>query len=374
VARPGLFERINMKKRKWILPVVAVISLFLLLASVSVDAQETKGYNEDDWTDQCELVILGHESTKTFRADGVDKAKMRIGIAEKDKKAIEPSELVLCKAQSDVTVILISENGTVKPQNVTIPKGNIVSEDISLTSTQPGIASITAMAANFNATGTSIKFATPPKPCVLYLDAIPKENITANGSALVRLTAKLLDKNGEPFKPYEDRKIDTWTDRGEGGPQIIISKNMLYGQGRFGTYKWGHSKITAISHDFNLTCNTVATFNPTIILPNIILALLGGFLGGFMKYYYEYKKGILFWPKKQKNGTYRLGMVGHSTINAFGGLIVYMGACYDVPFTNILGLPVEIGPSVFIIGLIGGLYGSIIISGLGKLINLVIGG
>ena len=67
----GLFERINMKKRKWILPVVAVISLFLLLASVSVDAQETKGYNEDDRTDQCELVILGHESTKTFRAVGV---------------------------------------------------------------------------------------------------------------------------------------------------------------------------------------------------------------------------------------------------------------------------------------------------------------
>ena len=67
-------------------------------------------------------------------------------------------------------------------------------------------------------------------------------------------------------------------------------------------------------------------------------------------------------------------MLGHSIINAFGGLIVYMGACYDVPFTNIFDLPVEIGPSVFIIGVMGGLYGSIIISGLGKSINLVIGG
>ena len=50
-----------MKRREKVLPVVAV-TLFLLLASVSVDARvnDGYGYNEDEWLAQYKLDIHKH--------------------------------------------------------------------------------------------------------------------------------------------------------------------------------------------------------------------------------------------------------------------------------------------------------------------------
>ena len=354
-----------MKNWKKNLTVVAIISLLLVLGTVLVDAQST---NENNWTDQCNFEIFIHKPDNVFRADGVDTAIMVIVITLKENAQWVTS-------QSNVSILLNSKNGTITPMKVTIPKGMGMSEKISLTSTQPGIAKVTAKSVGgFGGANTTIKFATPPKPCELYLKTEPKQNIPANGSALLGITVKLLDKNGQPFKPRKDRIIDTWTNRGDVGPQITIYNNTLYGRELFGTYKWGPTKIEAISHHFNLTNNIEVTFSPVIIFSNIFFAFLGGILGGFLKYYHEYKKGILFWPKKQKNDTYRLGMVSHTFINGLGGTFVYMCACYDVPFTNIFGLPVGIVYGAFVIGAIGGLYGFIIIYGLGGIINFFISG
>lgn len=103
----------------------------------------------------------------------------------------------------------------------------------------------------------------------------------------------------------------------------------------------------------------------------LLLALLGGFLGGFVKYYQEKKEGIVFKPTKQDDGTWRLGLIGHSIFHAFFGLIVYMGAALDMPLTNPFKLPIDIWYGVFMIGVIGGLYFFAIISGWGYFYELI---
>ena len=50
----------------------------------------------------------------------------------------------MVEARSDVEVLLSSENSTVEPQTITISQGKVRSEDLSLTSTQSGIACVKA--------------------------------------------------------------------------------------------------------------------------------------------------------------------------------------------------------------------------------------
>jgi hypothetical protein len=347
-----------MKRWEKIPPSVVVISLLLLLGCGSADAQGTSGYNGGVWTTQCKLAISEHQPDKTFSANEVDEAKMNIVI--RDKKTNYP-----VIAQSDIEVWLSSTNGTAKPQNVTISKGNANSEAISLTSTQPGIASVIAEAAGFEAATTSVEFVTPPRPCELLLEAHPTKNIPANGKDSAKLTVKLLCPDGEPFIPQKkDVHIDIWTNKGE-TCALKISTNTPYGREEFRTYKWGTINITARSPDFGLEDSTEVTFISTITALTIFIALLGGFLGGVVKYYQEYKKGIIFWPQKQENDTWRLGMLGHSFLHAFFGIIVYMGACLNMPLTNLFELPPDIWYGVFMIGFTGGIFFFFIISGWG---------
>ena len=333
-----------MEKWKKILLIVVVI--LLLLGGVSVNAQ---GYNEDDWIAQCKLAIFEHQPDKTVRADGVDKAKMNIVI--RDKKTNKMDEV-----QSDVEVLLSSENGTVEPQTVTISKGEVKSEDISLTSTQPGIARVKSEAGGFDVATTSVEFVLPPKPCELSLSARPTENITADGKHPTNLTVKLLINN-DPFIPQVDYiYIDIVTNRGETLPKIKIPKDKGYGQGQYKTQRGGTVKITAESVDFELKNSIDVTFVSPLTSLTLLLSLLGGFLGGLVKYYQEYKKGIVFLPKHQTDGTWRLGMLGHSFFHAFFGLIVYIGACLNMPLTNLFNLPIDIWHGVFMIGVTGGLF------------------
>ena len=350
-----------MKKWEKILPSVVVISLLLLLGCVSVDAQGNNDYDEGVWTDQCKLNIHEHQSNKTVRADGVDKAKMNIVI--RDKKTNQ-----LTKAQSDVKILLNSEKGIIEPQTVTvtISKGEIMSEAISLTSKKPGIARVKAEAAGFEAVSASVEFVPPPKPCKLSFDARPTENITADGKHPTNLSVKLLLINNEPHIPQvDDIYVDIVTNRGENFPKKIkIPKDIGYGEGQYKTYRWGTVKITAVakSVDFDLEGSTDVTFVRPFTSLTLLLALLGGFLGGSVKYYQEHKQGIVFWPKRQRTGTWRLGMIGHSIFHALFGVIIYIGACLNIPPTNLFKVDIECLHGAFMIGFIGGVFFFLIIS------------
>ena len=351
----GCVSRINTKKREKILLVMVVISLLLLLCRGSIDAQGNNGYNEDDWETQCKLAISEHQPDKTFSATGEDEAKMNIVI--QDRKTNN-----LAEAQSDIVVLFSSTNGSVKPRTITIVTGSAMSEDISLTSTQPGIAIVTAAAAGFEATSASVKFASPPKPCELRLTAHPNENILADGMHPATLTVKLLNPDDEPFIPQVDTYIDIWTNRGEALPQIKISKKKPYGREEFTTYKKGTVRIIAKSLDFGLEDSTEVTFVSPLTSLTLLLSLVGGFLGGVVKYYQEYRKGLVFLPKHETVDTWRLGMLGHSFFHALFGLIVYVAACLNMPLANLFNLPVDIWSGVFMIGLTGGLFFFAIIS------------
>ncbi len=347
-----------MKRREKVLPVVAVISLFLLLASVSVDARvnDGYGYNEDEWLAQYKLDIHKHQLNKTFSATGVDEAKMNIVIRNKTTN-------LLAKAPLDIEVLLRSENGIVKPKRVTIFKGKAISEDITLTSTQVETAIIIAEAVGFEAATTSVEFTSPLRPCELYLTAHPTKNITANGRDQTKLTVKLLKAESELFIPQANEYVDIATNRGETLPQLIISKNKPYGEANFTTRKAGTVEFIARSLVFGLEGRTEATFVSPINLLTIVLALLGGLVGGFVEYCSEHKKEFVFLAKHKSDDTWDLGMIGCSIPHALLGLFVYMGTCLGmhlIPFE----LPIDVWYSVFIIGFIGGFSSFDIISSL----------
>ena len=347
--------------KKWkILLIVVVISL--LLGSVSVNAGVNNGDNINDWTAQYKLDINKHQPNKTFSSNGVDTAKMNIVIRNKTTNN-------LARALSDREVLLGSENSIIKPRKVTIIKGDARSEDISLTSTQPGIAKVKAEGIGFDEVATtSVEFTPPSVPSALLLAAFPNENILADGIHPTRLTVRLLKQDGELFIPQVDRYIDMGTDRGETPPRIKISNENYFGKEDYTTYKAGTVNITAKSHDFNLEDSTLVTFISPITLLTLIFAALGGFLAGIFKYYREYKDGIFIKPKKIGD-TRRLGMLVHAIIHAFFGLVVYIGACVNMPLSNVFDLPIDIWHGVFMIGITGGLFFFAIISFWGLIIK-----
>jgi hypothetical protein len=352
-----------MKKWKMILPIVVVISF--LLSCVSVNAQVNNGNNENDWFAQHKLSINIHEN-KTFSSNGVDKAKMSIEIRNKTTDR-------LVEAPFNISIVLRSSIGNVKPREVILVMNGLQSEEILVNSTQPGNASIKAEAANFDvAAYASVEFKPQPDPCELLLTALPNENILADRVHSTTLTVKLLDTNDEPIKPLEDRYIDIGT-KGGSMPKIIIGKGKLYGQMNFTTYKGGNHTITAKSHDFTLEDSTVVTFISPITLLTAIFAMIGGLLAGIVKYYYKhYEKDFVGSPKQQNDGTWRLGMLGHGIFHIFFGFIIYVGACVNMPFTNLFKLPIDIWYGVLMIGLTGGLFFFAIIYSWGLLYKGVI--
>ena len=341
-----------MKKWKKILPIVIVIPL--LLDCVSVDARVNNGYryNEDEWFAHHKLDMHKHQLNKTFSATGDGEAKMNIVIRNKTTN-------ILAKAPLDMEILLRSEKGIVKPQKITIFKGKAISDDITLTSTQVGTAIIIAEAVGFEAATTSVEFTHPLRPCELYLTAHPNKNITANGRDQTKLRIKLLKAEGELFIPQANEYVDIATNRGETLLQINISKNKPYGQANFTTYKAGTVEFIARSLVFGLEGRTKVTFVSPINLLTIVLALLGGFVGGFVEYCLEHKKGFVFLAKHKSDDTWDLGMIGCSIPHALLGLFVYMGSCLGM---HLIPLPIHIWYSVFTIGFIGGFSSFDIIS------------
>jgi hypothetical protein len=195
-----------MKKWKMILLIVVVI--LFLLSCVSVNAQVNNGNSENDWFAQCKLSICEHQQGRIISSDGVDKAKMHIEIEDKITDDLE-------EAQSDITVWIYSDIGTIEPQEVTIVKNSPKSDDISLTSTNPGTARITAKAAHLGNATTEVDFKSPPDPCRLLLTASPNKNVLADGRHPTNFTVKLLDTNGAPIKPPRDVCIHFGTNKGE---------------------------------------------------------------------------------------------------------------------------------------------------------------
>ena len=338
-----------MKKWKKILPIVVVI--LLLLGCFSVDARVNGGYgyNEDEWFAQHKLDINEYQQNKTFSATGEDEAIMTIVIRNKTTDHLETAPL-------DIEVLLRSEKGIVKPQKVTIFKGKPKSEDISLTSTQVGTAIVIAEAVGFEVATTSVKFTPPPRPCELYLTAHPQKSIPANGRDQTKLTAKLLNAEGEVFIPQANEYVDTATNRGETLPQINISKNKPIGQVNFTTYKAGTVEFIARSLVFGLEGRTEATFVSPINRLTIVLALLGGLVGGFVEYCLKHKKGFVFLPKRKNDGTWDLGIIGPIP-HAILGLIMYMVTCLGM---DLIPLPIDVWYSVFTIGFIGGFSSDLI--------------
>jgi hypothetical protein len=274
---------------------------------------------------------------------------------------------ILERAESDIEILLRSERGILKSQKVTIFKDKAMSDDISLTSTQPGIVIIVAEAVGFEVANTSVEFVPPSNPSELKLTARPNENILANGKESTKLTVKLLNPDGSLFVPQVDKQIDIWTDKGEKLQPIKIYKDKPYVQTEFKTYKPGTVEIIASSPDFSLKDHAIVKFVSPITLLTAFIALLGGFLGGIVKYYQDHRKGISFLPKRKKDGTWQLGMLGDAVFHAFFGVIVFVAAFLNIPLTNIFSLPVDVWYGVFIIGLMGGLYFFAIISSWGFL-------
>lgn len=343
-----------MKKRKKILLIALLISLFL--GCVSVDAQVNNGYNGNDGTAQHKLDIFMHQQNEKFSANGVDEAKMNIVIRNKMTDS-------LAEAQFNIRVLLRSSNGIIEPQTVTISKGEVKSEDVSLTSTQSGIASVIAEAVGFEVATASVEFMPPSVPCELLLTADPTENIQADRKHPTILTVKLLNPEGELFIPQVDRYIDIWTDKGDTLPPIKILKEEFYGQEEFATYKNGTVTITAKSHDFSLEDSTAVTFVSPLTWLTLIVAAFGGFCAGVIKYYRENKDKIhKIRFLKKIDGTWRLGIFGHIVFHILFGTVVYIGASLNMPATNFLNLPISIARGAFMIGVTGGLFFFFIIS------------
>lgn len=334
-----------MKKWKIILPIVVVISF--LLSCVSVNAQVNNGNNENDWFAQHKLIINVHQEKRTFSSNGVDKAEMHIEIKNKITDQ-------LAEAQSDITVLLDSDIGILKPQKVTIVKNDPKSEDISLTSTDRGIDCITAQAARLGNATARVEFKRPPDPCGLLLTALPNESVLADGMHPTTLTVKLLNSDNEPIKPLLDKYIDIGTNKGEKIPQIIIYREKLYGQGNFTTYKSGNHTITAKSHDFNLEDSTVVTFISPITLLTLFFAVLGGFCAGIIRYFQDIK-GKIFIPKKI-DGTFYFGFVLNLFLYSLFGTVIFAFASFNIPGTNFFNIPIDIGRGAFVIGFIGGFF------------------
>lgn len=334
---------------------ILLIAIGILLISVaSVDAEFNDGNNNDNWTAKHELEIYEHQLNKTFNANGEDEAKMNIVIKNKTTN-------ILVIAESDIEVLLRSEGGIFKSRKVTIFKDQAMSEDISLTSTQSGNIRVFAEAVGFEVASTSVEFVPPLNPSELNLTAQPNENILANGKESTKLTVKLLNPDSSLFIPQSDKQIDIWTNKGEKLPQIKIYTGKPYVQTELRTYKQGNVEIIANSPDFNLQDHANVTFVSPISLLGLA-ALLGGFLGGIAKYYKDYSKKISFLPKPNKNHTWQLGMLGHAFFHALFGFLVFVGAFFDVPATNIFSLPVYVGWGVFFIGVLGGIFFFVILS------------
>jgi hypothetical protein len=245
----------------------------------------------------CALHIHMPRQNGQFLANGVDEAKMNIQIRNNDTNS-------LVFAQSDIVVCLrATNNSIVKPSKITILEGKQMSEDISLTSTQPGIASVTAEAVAeavdfIEAVTARVEFVSPPVPSKLLLTALPNENILADGRNSTELTVKLFDQNDKIFTPPVNLCIDMGTNNGDTPPQIIIYREKVYGQGNFTTYKRGTVNITAISHQYhNLNDSTMVSFISPITLLTLFLAALGGLCAGIIRYFQDIK-GKIFIPKK----------------------------------------------------------------------------
>jgi hypothetical protein len=321
----------------------------------------------------CVLHINMHQQNGQFHANGMDEAKMNIQIRNKDTNS-----LVL--AQSDIEVCLSATNNSiVKPSRITIFEGTQMSEDISLTSTQPGIASVTAEAVvesvDFIEVGTaSVEFVSPPVPSKLLLTASPNENVLADGRHPTVLTVKLLDQNEKMFTPLVNLCIDMGTNKGDTPPQIFIYREKVYGQGNFTTYKRGTVNITAISHHhLNLNDSTMVSFISPITLLTLFFAMLGGLCAGIIRYFQDIK-GKIFIPKKI-DGTFYFGFVLNLFLHSLFGIVIFILAFFDIPRTNVFKIPICIGPGAFVIGFIGGFSFFVIINSFYKYkTQIIIGG
>jgi len=326
-----------------ILTILLVILILLFLGSISVDAQRAGDHNEGNWPDQFELFIFVPEPNKNVSANGLEEAKMYMAIL--NKATNHPD-----RAQSDVEVWLSSENdqSILEPQMVTISEGEGRSEDISLRSKKAGTVTVTAIPVGiFNSTSTTVTFVPPEEPSALFFEASPKENIPADGSHSVKLTVKLLyPPNNQPYVSPKNISIDTWTDKGDQGPQIIIAKDTRVGQGEFTTYKVGTVNITAKSYDFNLEDMIKVTFISIITKLTLFLAAVGGLLGGFVKYIQENKK----------DGS-RLNMIKLGIAYLICGVVLYIGAALRVQSMNEYNIPIESLFGVFLVGFVGGFVG-----------------
>jgi len=331
-----------------ILTIIILFSVFFYNC-VLVDAQINDEYPNDNWSSPYKLYIQKYQENKTISANGEDKAEMIIVIRNKITNQ-------LSKAPFDLEILLKSENCIVKPQKVTILEDQTTSDEIILTSTQSGIAIVTAEAVGFESINTHVEFTPPGKPAELYIVAIPNESIVADGRKTMKLRVMLVKQDGELFKPQKSEFVDITTNRGERLPQMEISKNMPYGEEYYQTYEEGYVIFLAKSIYFKLESETMASFISPINCLTTFLALLGGLLGGIIKYYQEHKKGYPLFPKKQENKYLRLGLLGHFILHAIFGLLMYIGACFNMPLTNLFELPVSVNYGVFMIGLTGGLF------------------
>lgn len=239
---------INMKKWKMALPIALVVSL--LLGCVSVNAQTSNEHNESDWHAQYKLDISKHQLNKTFSSNGVDKAEMNVVIRNNTTNK-------LVEAPFEVNVTIKSLNGSAEPYEVTIPKGEAMSEEISLTSEQVGFVTITAVAECFEAVNTSVEFAAPkPDPREILLEPyyegkpiLANESIWAGGDKKVTLRVKLLDKDDQPIYFFSSHTLIDISPSKSQIP-IIIRKGNYYGEITYQEDVQGTVEITANSPDF----------------------------------------------------------------------------------------------------------------------------
>ncbi len=343
---------------------LALVAISLILGSISVKAQVDDKLNEN--ITQYELKIYLFEPSRTFSSDGIDKARMCITLINKTSGGLE-------HADSDIEVLLKlgSQIGDLSTHEVKILKDSGKSEDFNLTSTQPGTVVVVANAVNFDETNASITFEPPPVPSEIYMEAHPDKNILANNNASTTLTVELLKADGEPFKPSSDINIDLWTTTGETVGPVTIFKDKFYGKTKFATFKPGDVNITASSPEYTLNSMpiTVSFVTPFTFFA-IIIATIGGLVGGFIRYYSENQKGIVLRPTRQKDGTWRLGMIGDVLFHALSGCVVYLGAIYNWYGTNLVpNFPTYTSLGSFLIGLFGGLSFTVVLFVGGKIKN-----
>ncbi len=324
---------------------ITTIILILIYASFSVNAQGDV-YSKNVWSDQYKLEIYFLQN-KTFIL-GQEEAKISIGIKNKKTNSLEI-------AQYNTTVFLSSDKSILDPSKIIILKGEAKSDDVSLSPVQPGIVTIKAESVGFDAVTALLEFVPQPNPSELNLTAHPTEKLMADGKDSTKLMVKLMYPDGRLFMPQADKSIFISTNLGD-FQQLNISRLEPYVQTQFRTYKPGIVEIIAASPDYNLEGHVKVSFVSPITLLTALLALLGGFIGGIVKYYQENKKGIGFFPKLQKDGKWRLSMLGTAIFHGIFGYIVYLGASLNMPFTNVFDLPVDIGNGALLLGFTGGVF------------------